>query len=302
MKLITKGAVAAVSVATLVSMAPAAHADAAQSVTVRPGDFVTALSDTRPTGHVEFLKDGLHVWTEGTASTDKAAEYVAVPTQGIPSSVTLNWFGTQPQPGSQIVFDADGTDGNGNDYNVLVGEPTFYGDDFWLTNGSSATAKTVCPATTGGFGSACHGTLAQWQTALGAARVYATGFSLGSGVKGDGVLHDIVFGDTDYTFTSQAATTKVPVTGAATVVTVTRKHATVLKMHFRTDVLMANQSQGHKLWFKVTDNGKVVYHTQMGAAQRASTRLRLAEGTGKHKVVILKNGVVDSTTVVRTGK
>ncbi len=44
------------------------------------------------------------------------------------------------------MFDVDGTTGNGNDYNILVGEPTYYGENWWLTNGSSAEAKAADPS------------------------------------------------------------------------------------------------------------------------------------------------------------
>jgi hypothetical protein len=300
MKVITKGAVAGLAAAACVSIAPAAHADS--TVTVRPGGFISALSDTRPTGHVEFLKDGLHVWTEGNTSTDKAAEYVGVPTQGIPGTASLNWIGTQPQPGSQIVFDVDSDRTNANTWNILVGEPV-YGDDYWYPGGTTrALAHGVtCPQTTGGSGSDCHGTLAEWQSAVPAAQVYAVGFSLGSGVKGDGVIRDLQVGDTDYRFTSDPATTVVPVTGTATVKTIVRPHVTVLKAHFSTDALGANEVQGAKLRFKVKDNGKVIYRNQMGAGQKSAAKFPFAKGSGKHVVQVLKNGVVDSTTVIKTG-
>ena len=101
---------------------------------------------------MEFLKDGLHVWTEGNTSTDKAAEYVGVPTQGIPATASLNWIGTQPQPGSQIVFDVDSDRTNDNTWNILVGEPV-YGDDFWYPGGTTrALAHGVTCRPTGGSG------------------------------------------------------------------------------------------------------------------------------------------------------
>ena len=75
--------------------------------------------------------------TDDNSSQAKAAGYFAIdkPLSDITSS-SLNWHGTDPPPGQQIVFDVDGVTGNGNDYNILVGEPV-YGDNWWLTNGSS---------------------------------------------------------------------------------------------------------------------------------------------------------------------
>jgi hypothetical protein len=307
MKIISSGVAASIAAAALVSLAPAAHAADGQTVMIRPGDFVSVLSDTRATGHVDFLKEGLHVWTEGTTSTDKAAEYFAVATQGLPSSASLTWWGTTPQPGSQLVFDADGSTATTDDaYNVLVGEPV-YGDDFWMTSGSSFYKQhhDLCPETSGGSGSDCHGTLAEWKAALPDAQLYAAGFSLGSGVKGDGVLHDVRVGDTDYQFTDEASApdvTVVPVTGSATVTRIDYRHATQLRMHFVTDALGANEQQGAKLTFKVTDNSSVVYRATMNADADAVVKLRFPEGSGKHKVQILKNGAVDQTFILHMGR
>ena len=176
-------------------------ASAASSSIVVPNDFVPSLSDTRATGHYEVQGTGLHISTEGTTSTDKVAEYVATATSlasvGEPK---LNYTNTTSAgvPGFQLVvdFDNDGTaDG------ILVGEPV-YGNDWWLSNGSKQFVKDAAPSHTEGFGSANHGTLDQWRTAFPAATVRAFGFSLGSGVKGDGVLNSIDFAGTTYTFSS----------------------------------------------------------------------------------------------------
>jgi hypothetical protein len=306
MKVISSGVVAGIAAAALVSLAPAAHAVTTHTVTVRPGGFDTqGLADTRSAGHVEFLKDGLHVWTDDASSEAKAAEYIDVPAQGLPDSAKLTWYGTSPQPGSQIVFDADGdTSTAANNFNVLVGEPIYdNGNDYWYTGGLvKATSRGVtCPETTGGSGSDCHGTLAQWQQALPDANVYAVGFSLGSGIKGDGVIHDIQVGNTDYQFTSAPAVTKVPVTGTATANEVVRPRVTTLNLAFATDALGANQAAGKQLTFKVTDNGELVFRDTMGPAEKSSVKFAFAQGSGKHKVQILKNGVVDRTFKINLG-
>jgi len=177
-------------------------ASAASSSIVVPNDFVPSLSDTRSTGHYEVQGTGLHIRTEGATSTDKVAEYVATATSltsvGEPK---LNFTNTSGGgiPGFQLVvdFNNDGTaDG------ILVGEPVPYGIDWWLSNGSKQFVKDAAPSHTEGFGSANHGTLDQWRTAFPAATVRAFGFSLGSGVKGDGVLNSIEFAGTTYTFSS----------------------------------------------------------------------------------------------------
>jgi hypothetical protein len=302
-KIISSGVAAGIAAAALVSVMPAAHAAATQTTMIRQGDFVSALGDTRTSGHVAFLKEGLHVWTDDTSSNAKAAEYFSVPSQSLPDSASLTWFGTTPQPGSQIVFDTDGdTSTTANNFNILVGEP-IYGDDYWYTGGQARAALRgfTCPQTTGGSGSDCHGTLAEWQQALPNAKVYAAGFSLGSGIKGDGVIHDIQVGDTDYTFTSEPAITKVPVTGTATANEVVRLHVTILRLTFATDALGANQVAGKKLTFKVTDNGETVFRAAMGPAEKSSVKLRFAQGTGRHKVQILKNGAVARTFKINMG-
>lgn len=307
MKIIIPGAVAGIATAALISLATAAHADGGQTVMIRPNGFVSALSDTRSSGHVEFLREGLHVWTDDATSNAKAAEYVAVPAQGLPSSASLTWWGTTPQPGTQLVFDADGDPATtGDSYNVLVGEPA-YGADFWMTAGSSIYQHhhELCPETTGGSGSDCHGTLAEWQAAFPSAQLYAAGFSLGSGVKGDGVLHDLQVGGTDYQFTDEApvpAVTVVPVTGTAHVTRTDFRTATQLRMHFATNPLGANETQGAKLTFKVTDNGRGIYRATMNADADATVKFRFAKGTGKHTVRILENGTVDQTFVLHMGR
>lgn len=306
MKIIIPGVVAGIATAALVSLAAAANADAGQTVMIRPGGFVSALSDTRSAGHVDFLKEGLHVWTTDATTNAKAAEYVAVPTQGLPDSTSLTWYGTTPQPGSQLVFDLDSDRTNANTYNVLVGEPA-YGDDYWYTGGQARAAQRgfTCPETTGGSGSDCHGTLAEWKTAVPTAEVYAVGFSLGSGIQGDGVIHDLQVGDTDYQFTDEAPApdvTIVPVTGTVGATRTDFRDATQLRMHFATDVLGVNEKQGAKLTFKVTDNGHGIYRATMNADADATVKFRFARGTGKHKVQILKNGKVVQTFILHMGR
>jgi hypothetical protein len=178
--------------------APASAGAAAAGVIYVPDDFVPALSDTRATGDYEVDGTGLHIWTQGATSTDKVAEYVATDTPlagiGEPSLEYDNTGGGVP--GFQLVvdFDNDGTvDG------ILIGE-TIYGNDWWLNNAAKQFVKDGAPSHTGGSGSANHGTLDQWRTAFPNAQVQAFGFSLGSGVLGDGVINAINFAGTRYTF------------------------------------------------------------------------------------------------------
>src|SRR4029079_12975129 len=130
----------ALAIALVWGVGAAQLASAATVVTIRQADLIAPLSDTRPAGHVTFLTDGLHVQTDDTTSDAKAAEYFAL-SGALPATASMVWFGTDARPGQQLVFDVDATTGNGNDFNILVGEPTVYGDTWWLTAGSSADAK-----------------------------------------------------------------------------------------------------------------------------------------------------------------
>ena len=189
-------------VAAAISLAFAVPANAASSVLYVPDSFNSALSDTRATGHYEVVATGLHIYTESNSSTDKVAEYVDTNTSlaaaGEPSLEYTNTAGGIP--GAQLIVDFD-SDGNAD--GILVGEPGIYGNDWWLSNSAAQFVKNEAPSHTGGFGSAYHGTLAQWRTAFSNAAVTAFGFSLGSGVKGDGVLNAINFAGTRYTFGTQ---------------------------------------------------------------------------------------------------
>ncbi len=181
---------------------PQITTDVAATIYV-PSDFVSALSDTRSTGHYEVAGTGLHIWTDGTpsfASSNKVAEYVATNTPlaavGEPSLDYTKRAGTIP-PGFQLVVDFNG---DGSADGILVGETTYYGADWWASNGSSQFVKDAAPSHEGGSGSANHGTLDQWRVAFPHAVVHAFGFSLGSGVLGDWTLNAINFAGTHYTF------------------------------------------------------------------------------------------------------
>ncbi|MFC0681421.1 hypothetical protein ACFFGH_26625 [Lysobacter korlensis] len=188
------------------SVALATPATAAGATINVPDDFVTALSDTRATGHFEVVGTGLRVWTESNTSTDKVAEYVATDTPlAAAGEPALQYSATTGgAPGFQLVVDFDG---NGTADGILVGEPGVYGNDWWLNNAAQQFVKVGAPSHTGGSGSANHGTLDGWRTAFPDAQVVAFGFSLGSGVKGDGVLTAIDFAGTSYTFAQHTVLT-----------------------------------------------------------------------------------------------
>ena len=188
-------------VALGLTLAVAAPASAATSSIYVPDDFVKSLSDTRATGHYELAGTGLHIFTEGSTSTDKVAEYIATNTLlssvGEPSFDYTNSGGGLP--GFQLYIDANG---DGQADGILVGESVYAGD-WWLNNSAADFVKDGAPSHTGGSGSLNHGTLAQWRFAFPDTVVTAFGFSLGSGVKGDGVINAINFAGTRFVFGKQ---------------------------------------------------------------------------------------------------
>ena len=150
--------------------------------------------DTRSKGHYQFTPEGLKIWTEDTTSESKIAWYhtysVALADLGIPEIDYTPAISGQTLPGLQLIvdFDNDGeTDG------ILVGE-SIYGNDWWLANSAKQFVKDGAPSHTGGSGSVNHGTLNQWLTNFPDAQVEVVGYSLGSGVKADGVLRSLTFG------------------------------------------------------------------------------------------------------------
>lgn len=159
-------------------------------------------ADTRATGHYALTLNGLHIWTEGATSTDKVAGYYATSfplahlgTETIAQSIDYTAaFGLTP--GLQLVLDAD-DDGTAD--GILVGEAV-YGNAWWLSNSAAQFVKDGAPNTGGGYGSSWYGTPDEWLGAFPTARILAVGFSLGSGVHGDGVLNSITLGCVQYTF------------------------------------------------------------------------------------------------------
>lgn len=297
-------ALALAATATTCLVGAARAADPTATVTVRSGDLDT--SQTRAAGHMTFLGDGLAVWTDDATSNAKAAGYF--PLSGpLPTSAGLEWYGTQPQPGQQIVFDVDGTTGNGNDVNILVGEPVYNGD-WWLTNGSSDDAKAADPsgANNSGSGSDYFGTLAQWKAALPNARVLAGGFSLGSGVHGSGVIRSETYGGTKYLFTDAPASAPVvakpaDVVGTLAVHRTVRRHKVLLRVDLTSAPQPAQTTLGRRLDWKITVDGATVFTTSQQFDDRTSWTTRFGKHTGKHVVDVYRNDTLARRIVVSTG-
>ena len=280
-------------------VAAAAPANAVTVKQIRQADLVTALNDVRSAGHYDFLAEGVHIKTDDATSQAKVALYFPV-TDAFPTSGNVEWFGTSPAPGAQLVFDADNIAGNGNDFNILVGE-SVYGANWWLTNGSSATAKAADPsgAENGGNGSEWFGTLAQWKAALPTATVKAGGFSLGSGIKGEGVVRAVNLGDTSYVFTDTPAVVTKDVTGNVT--TKVKKNLKA-RVKLTADALPANTTQGKPLTWTIVVDGNTVASIDQSAGHVSNLTYAFKKHTGTHKVVVLKNGVKSAKVKVNTNK
>lgn len=150
--------------------------------------------DTRSAGHYEYVEDGLHIWTDDASSNAKVSlGYAANFDLKNTGVLDLDWTGSTPPPGINLFIQTP--NGNG----TLVYE-SVYGQDLWLTNGSAQWLKDNAPVNGGGNGSQWHGTIDQWLTVIPDAKVVGIAFSLGSGVKGDGVINSITAGCTTYHF------------------------------------------------------------------------------------------------------
>lgn len=200
----TRGLIATtgIAIATGILVGPPVTGAVGTTIQIRQSDLLSDVAVVGKSGHFAFTKDGLHVWTSDASAAAVVRQYFPISgslANMIGSSST--WYGLPPAPSSRIMFDVDSTAGNGNDDNELVSDADD-STDWWLTESSSVTAQDACPTKDPGSGSACHGTLAQWDVALPEARVHAGGFSLGPDVQADGVLVSQKFGSTMYRFTS----------------------------------------------------------------------------------------------------
>ena len=90
-------------------------------------------------------------------------------------------------------------DGNGTTDGIFVGEPGSYGANWWLASSTDPAIQAGAPHDERPAGY-MYGTLVEWSDAFANAVVRGFGFSLGSGVFGDGVINSITFDDVTYTF------------------------------------------------------------------------------------------------------
>ncbi len=171
-------------------------------------------SQSRATGHNDFVADGLHVWTEGDTSTDKAAGYraLSIPLADVPladvGSVSMDLSnGVAGLPSIQLGVDRDG---NGTWDGYLVNEGDLYGAGMWWTNKSGFGVPAG-----GGYDSL--GTLDEYIAANPNAMVVSFGYSLGSGLKGSAVIHSITVGCVEYSFEGRIKGIMPTISGTPTV-------------------------------------------------------------------------------------
>jgi hypothetical protein len=159
-------------------------------------------TDTRSAGHDQIVANGLHIWTDDNSSNAKVAGYYTTnfPLSGLGDQTIAESIDYQATlgtaPGLQLVTDFDN---NGTPDGILVGEAV-YGNNWWLNNGAAQFAKDNAPNTGGGNGSNWFGTPDEWLSSFPDAKVMAIGYSLGSGVHGDGIIKSITLGCSHYTF------------------------------------------------------------------------------------------------------
>lgn len=184
---------------SLFALPGAAPAAAQACGTLHTTDMDTWYMYVGTQGHYELVDNGLHIWTESNTGQDvvEASTDLVVPFSSI-TSAGINYTpnsGAYP-PGVFVWLD---TDSDGNWDGAIIYEPV-YGGNWWLSNASLQHMRTNAPHTGGGSGSPYYGTLAEWSAAYPNAQTLWVGFTLGSGVQGDGVVHSMYFGCHVYTF------------------------------------------------------------------------------------------------------
>jgi hypothetical protein len=156
------------------------------------------LSETRANGHNALVPGGLHVWTDDASSLAKAAGYYPADFYLRDSGgFSMDWTGTGVKPGGQMMVDLN-DDGTPEGYFVV--EDAYGPNSAWLSANWSGLDISAAPTSFNGGGTGKGGTFDQWLAVWPNAHIKAIGYSLGSGVKGDGVITSINTDCTHYTF------------------------------------------------------------------------------------------------------
>ncbi|HEY4225381.1 MAG TPA: hypothetical protein VGM70_06175 [Pseudolysinimonas sp.] len=155
--------------------------------------------ESKSGGHHEYVASGLHIWTDGSGSSDKSAGYVS-------TSFPLSQAGTtnlgyangsgQSAPGLQLSVYV-----NGAFFGNLVDEPLFTG--WWSSHAVTGMPAGPNPSYQLSYGSLNDYLFAWAQQGVTNVQVEAVGYSLGSGAKGDGIVTSITAGCSSYSFSSK---------------------------------------------------------------------------------------------------
>lgn len=161
-------------------------------------DFAT---ETRAKGHNEYVNGGLHVWTDSNDSQSKAAGYkaasFALKDAGLGAGINLSTNSGVTPPALQMLVDLN-NDGTPEGY--LVVENAYGPNTAWLSSNWSGLDISAAPTSINGGGTGKGGTINDWLAVWPDATVSAIGYSLGSGVQGDYVIHSITVGCAVYSF------------------------------------------------------------------------------------------------------
>lgn len=141
---------------------------------------------------IEIIEGGLHIETAAEGHRKAAGYWPADFPLSSLGEFVLDWDGTAPAPGGQLVVSLDG---DAVPEGTLVIE-SLYGGIQWLSvpAGGTWVVRADSPHTAGGGGYPNQGTLNEWLALNPDARVLATGFSLGSGITGSGTIERISTG------------------------------------------------------------------------------------------------------------
>lgn len=214
-----------VALSSLATAAPLFFSDTAEAaasvVTTNMSAWNTADTSIDGSGHFQIVANGLRVWTNASGHRKSVGYYQTNFALSSASDFYLDWTGTAAQPGGQLVVDLDN---DGSNDGVLVIENLYGGisgkiwlPSLWNAAGINADLVSLIPhepaAGSGGYPN--QGALSSWAAAFPDAKVKAIGYSLGSGVTGDGVIKKITAGGTSYTFALPDTTApKVYIKGA----------------------------------------------------------------------------------------
>lgn len=241
-------------------------------------------SQTTPgTGHYQFLPDGVRLKTDD--ATSKVEEYFPL-TIALASvtNTSYTWLGAAGVFSQLYAID---TDGNGT-WDGKLESRTDQGPAsprVAATEDSPDAFRNVVRA---------GDKLTDWSAAFPGAVIRAGGFRLSPGAASTGVLGGLTYGPHRYKFTTQVLT---HVTGTS-VVKVTGRFA---RIDMVSNPQPPNTILGNRIKWRIYADGKSAFSIDQGFGRKDFWAQTFAKGTGRHTVVLYKNGVKSRTFFVYTG-